>query len=413
MMGTDVLVVGGGPAGMAAALSAAQSGAGSVLIVERNERLGGILNQCIHNGFGLTLFGKELTGPEYAGRYADQIGQAEIPCLFNTTVVSMTGNKEVLIRNTDGERQIEAGAVILATGCRERPRGAISIPGSRPAGVYSAGTVQKLINCCGYMPGKRAVILGSGDIGLIMARRLTLEGAHVEAVCEIMPYSSGLKRNIVQCLEDYDIPLYLSHTVTRIFGRERVEGVEISGVDEHLAPVEGTQRFIECDTLLLSVGLIPENELAGYAGIVMDAKTGGPLVNDRLETSVPGIFACGNSLHVHDLADFASLEAVEAGKNAAAYVKAGGEACQEFECRAGNGIGSVVPQRMSAKALAEGATAYIRVGRPFENASIVIKRGDRVIRTVRSPRLTPGEMVKTVVRDSGDGDLTFEVDSHD
>lgn len=404
----EVLVIGGGPAGMAAALSARENGARDVTIVERGDSLGGILNQCIHNGFGLTLFGEELTGPEYAGRYARQVREAEIPCLLHTTVTSLSARGDVTMQSPLGVTHLTPGAVVLATGCRERPRGAISIPGDRPAGIYSAGTAQKLINCYGYLPGRRVVILGSGDIGLIMARRLTLEGAHVEAVCEIMPYSTGLTRNIVQCLEDYSIPLLLSHTVTRIFGRERVTAVEISRVDENRRPVES--RVVECDTLLLSVGLIPENELIRAAGAGMDNATGGPVVDDRLETDHPGVFSCGNCLHVHDLADYASMEAVEAGRSAAAHVSGSGNERAPIACRCGFGVGSVVPQRLTAKALTKGATLYIRVKKPFGRASLAVRQGERVVAKIRSPRLTPGEMVRAVVKGGApDGDLTIEV----
>ena len=318
--GVDVLIIGGGPAGMAAALSASENGAEKVLIIERNESLGGILNQCIHNGFGITLFNEELTGPEYAHRYIEKIKSSKVEYLLDTMVTSINKNKEVTIQNTRGVKIIKSKAIILATGCRERPRGAINIPGSRPAGVYSAGTAQQLINCKGLIPGKKVVILGSGDIGLIMARRFTLEGSKVEAVCEIMKHSSGLTRNIVQCLEDFNIPLYFSCTVTKVYGNERVEGVDISDVDENLIPIANTSRFIECDTLLLSVGLIPENELFGSISDDFNSKTQGPVVNEKLETNIDGIFACGNSLHVHDIVDNASIEAEKAGKNAANYV---------------------------------------------------------------------------------------------
>lgn len=410
MQQVDLLVIGGGPPGMSAALSAKANGVESMIIVERNEALGGILNQCIHNGFGLNLFKEELTGPEFACKFIDKIEETGITYLLNTTVVSLSSDKTAILQNSEGIHTIKAKAVIIATGCRERPRGAINIPGSRPAGIYSAGTAQKLINCCGYMPGKKAVILGSGDIGLIMARRLTLEGAEVKAVCEIMPYSSGLTRNIIQCLNDFNIPLYLSHTVTRIFGRERVNGVEISAVDKNYKPVKGTEKFIECDTLLLSVGLIPENELSECASALMDNTTHGPSVNDKLQTSIEGIFSCGNALHVHDLADYASQEAEDAGRNAAIYVKGGQKSEQECALHRGFGIGSAVPQRISNDGLASGVTIYLRVREPYEKAHIEIKRNERIIKTIKSVRLTPGEIIKTVIQDKSDGgDLSAEV----
>lgn len=329
-MKTDLVIIGGGPAGMAAALSARREGV-SVLILERDRELGGILNQCIHNGFGLHTFGEELTGPEYADRYAKQVAQAQIPCLLNTIAVDVQGGDPCRItamNRHQGLFEIQAGAVVLAMGCRERPRGAMNIPGFRPAGIYSAGTAQRLVNMEGRMPGREVVVLGSGDIGLIMARRMSLQGAKVRLVAEIMPYSGGLKRNIVQCLDDFGIPLRLSHTVSEIHGKDRVEGVTLVRVDENLNPIEGTQEYIACDTILLSCGLIPENELSEGAGAEMDPVTQGPVVNAALETTAEGIFACGNVLHVHDLADNVSKEARRAGAFAAAYVKKGRNAGQ-------------------------------------------------------------------------------------
>lgn len=321
----DIVIIGGGPAGLAAAVSARKSGAGSVLILERDKELGGILNQCIHNGFGLHTFKEELTGPEYADRYAKQVKEENIPFLLSTIVVDIRmeeGKKLVTAMNKeDGLFEVEAEAVILAMGCRERPRGALNIPGYRPAGIYSAGTAQRFVNMEGRMPGKEVVILGSGDIGLIMARRMTLEGAKVKAVAELMPYSGGLKRNIVQCLEDYGIPLKLSTTVVDIRGKERVEGVTLARVDGHLKPIPGTEEEIPCDTLLLSCGLVPENELSIGMGVKLNPVTNGPLVNECLETNLPGVFACGNVLHVHDLVDYVSQEAAAAGKYAAEYVR--------------------------------------------------------------------------------------------
>ncbi len=321
----DIVIIGGGPAGLAAAVSARNSGAGSILILERDKELGGILNQCIHNGFGLHTFKEELTGPEYADRYAKQVKEENIPFLLSTIVVDIRmeeGKKLVTAMNKeDGLFEVEAEAVILAMGCRERPRGALNIPGYRPAGIYSAGTAQRFVNMEGRMPGKEVVILGSGDIGLIMARRMTLEGARVKAVAELMPYSGGLKRNIVQCLEDYGIPLKLSTTVVDIRGKERVEGVTLARVDGHLKPIPGTEEEIPCDTLLLSCGLVPENELSIGMGVKLNPVTNGPLVNESLETNLPGVFACGNVLHVHDLVDYVSQEAAAAGKYAAEYVR--------------------------------------------------------------------------------------------
>lgn len=316
----DVAIIGGGPAGMSAAVAAKEAGAKSVCIIERDKHLGGILQQCIHNGFGLHKFGEELTGPEYAQRYEEIVDELKIEVLVDTMVTDLSDQKIVTcVNQEEGEFQLEAKSVVLAMGCRERPRGALNIPGERPAGVITAGTAQKFVNIKGYMPGKKIVILGSGDIGLIMARRMTLEGAKVKAVCEIMEDSGGLTRNIVQCLKDFDIPLKLHHTVTNIHGRERVEGVTISRVDENLTPIDGTQEYISCDTLMLSVGLIPENELSKKAGVAMDSKTKGPIIDENKETNVSGIFACGNVTRVHELVDFVSIEGEIAGKNAALY----------------------------------------------------------------------------------------------
>ena len=318
----DIVIVGGGPAGLAAALAARENGVADILILEREDRLGGILNQCIHNGFGLHTFQEELTGPEYAARYIEKVEELQIPYKLQTMVLNIMPDKRVAAMNReDGLFEIQAKAVILAMGCRERPRGALNIPGFRPAGIYTAGTAQRLVNIEGFLPGRKIVILGSGDIGLIMARRLTLEGARVQAVVEILPKSGGLQRNIAQCLEDFDIPLLLRHTVVDIKGRERVSGVTVSAVDEQGKPIPGTGQEYDCDTLLLSVGLIPENELTRELGARMDPATHGPVVNEKLETTIPGVFACGNVLHVHGLVDSVSEEAAEAGKNAAVSIK--------------------------------------------------------------------------------------------
>ncbi len=391
----DVVIIGGGPAGLAAALAAReQSPEASVLILERDRALGGILQQCIHNGFGLHYFGEELTGPEYVDRFIRRLEGKDIEVWLDTMVLEIGENRRVVCVSAErGLVALEAGAVVLAMGCRERPRGAL-IPGTRPAGVYTAGTAQRLNNIDGYLPGKHIVILGSGDIGLIMARRMTWEGAKVELVAEIMPYSSGLKRNIVQCLEDNGIPLLFNHTVTRVHGRERVEGVTVSEVDPATRlPIRGTARFVPCDTLLLSVGLIPENELSRGAGVEIDAVTGGAIVDERRQTSVSGVFACGNVLHVHDLVDNVSVEAAIAGRAAAHYALVGADAAPQRAVRAGRGVRYVVPQRISAEAAGK-LDVYFRVDNVYRAATLEVLSGEEVILRRKRPIVTPGEMEK-------------------
>lgn len=389
----DIVVIGGGPAGMAAAVAAYDAGVRDVVIIDREDSLGGILRQCIHNGFGLHKLGRELTGPEYAEAYADMVRQRGITVYTETMVTGLTADRVVTACNRQGILEIQAGAVILAMGCRERSRGALNISGSRPAGVYSAGTAQKLINCMGYSVGKRVVILGSGDIGLIMARRMSLEGAKVEAVCEIMPYSGGLTRNIVQCLEDFGIPLYLSHTVAQIHGEKRVEGVTIAQVDEKRQIIDSTRRYIPCDTLLLSVGLIPENELTRQAGIPMDPVTNGALVDEQRQTAVSGIFACGNVLQVHDLVDYVSDEAELAGKGAANYVKNQCAAGSSLSVKAGNGVRYVLPQRVNVQS-GEPVSLFLRVTEPFGKVRFTVTSGEQVLATANHLKAVPGEMVK-------------------
>ena len=391
-----IIVVGGGPAGMAAAVAAYDAGVTDVVILDREPQLGGILRQCIHNGFGLHKLGQELTGPEYAAVYEQKVLERGIKVYYEATVTAVSPEKVVTAQCREGILKFQAQAVILAMGCRERSRGALNICGSRPAGVYSAGTAQKLMNCEGYMVGKKVVILGSGDIGLIMARRMSLEGAKVEAVCELMPYSGGLTRNIVQCLEDFGIPLYLSTTVAQIHGDKRLEGVTIAQVDERRQPIEETKRYIPCDTLLLSVGLIPENELTRACGIPMDPITNGALVDDICQTAIPGIFACGNVLQVHDLVDYVSEEAERAGIGAANLILNGAAQGDVVSTKPGNGVRYVIPQNV--RKTGNDVSLFLRVTQPFGKVKFTVTSGDQVLATAKRLKAAPGEMEKLTVK---------------
>lgn len=395
----DIVIIGAGPAGLAAAVAAYNAGVKDILIIERDKEAGGILNQCIHNGFGLHRFGEELSGPEYAGKYIDMLENTSIEIKLGAMVIGMEGKTLSVVSEKDGFEQIEAKAVILAMGCRERNRGPIFVPGGRGRGVFTAGSAQRYLNINGYLVGKRVVILGSGDIGLIMARRMTLEGAKVLAVAEIMPFTNGLARNVAQCLEDYDIPLYLSHTVTNVIGKNHVEGIVISQVDENMKPIEGTEKHFECDTLLLSVGLVPENEITRGAGIEIDPRTNGAVVGEDMQTGLAGVFACGNVLHVHDLVDYVSAESEKAGINAAKYVlsgcvNSGGEVTY---IQNGVNVGYTVPQKIEIEKVEKSTEVFFRVRKKIRYCEILVESEGEKIASFRREYLAPGEMQKIVL----------------
>ena len=398
----DVVIIGGGPAGLAAAVELHKQGIRNMIILEREAMLGGILRQCIHDGFGLGRFGESLSGPEYAQAFIDEVNKREIPYETSATVLSLTADRVVTASTRSGLRQYQAKAVVLAMGCKERSRGALGIPGERPAGVFTAGTAQAYMNLYNRMPGKEVIILGSGDIGMIMARRMTLEGAHVQAVFELMPYPSGLPRNIVQCLDDYNIPLYLSHTVTEIHGRDRLTGVTISEVDANRRPIPGTEKEYKCDTLILSVGLIPENKLLEDAGIAIDPHTNGAVVDENLQTNVPGVFSAGNVLHVHDLVDYVSGEAKEAGARAAQYIKGGKtDSLKEniVQIIPENGVRYTVPSTIRLSHMKNTQTVRFRVGREYRNVKVCIYADDQLLRSLPKKTMAPGEMENIILMD--------------
>lgn len=390
----DIAVIGGGPAGLAAAIEAKKHGAGKVLLIDRDVELGGILQQCVHNGFGLHIFREELTGTEYAERFIKELKELGIEYKLDTMVLSITEEKVIsMVNKTEGIVNIRARAVILAMGCRERTRGALNIPGTRPSGIFTAGTAQRFINKEGYMVGRNVVILGSGDIGMIMARRLTLEGARVRVVVEALPYPGGLVRNVVQCLNDFDIPLLLNHTIVDIKGKDRIEGVTIAEVDENRKPIDGSSQYYECDTLLLSVGLIPENELSKGIGVKLDPVTGGPVVNESMETTIKGIFACGNVVHVHDIVDYVTEESRKAGRSAALFVnEKGGEWGEPICTKTGNGIRYIVPHLIRKDKVEHSVDLFMRVDKVFMDKKLVVKSGDTVIRVIKKAYMRPGEM---------------------
>lgn len=408
----QAVVIGGGCGGLAAAAKLKQEGLKDVVLIEKDAELGGVLNQCIHNGFGLTTFKEQLSGPSFAERYEDQVREAGVEVKLNTMVTHMSSDKIIeYVNREEGYQKLQADIIILSVGCYERSRGALAISGQRPTGVYTAGQAQKYLNIDGYMVGKRVFILGSGDIGLIMARRMSLEGAKVLGVAELMPYSNGLPRNMKQCLDDFEIPLYLSHTVTDVFGEDRLEKIELTKVDENRNPIPGSEMYFDVDTLLLSVGLIPENSLAEEAGIAMDMITRGPVVDENYMTSVPGIFACGNGLHVHDLADFVTKQAGEAALGALRYLKA---SCDSYcDINAGNLIAYVVPAKLHRENLPKTVTLYFRVRKPLTDVTIEISKGDKVIRSIHKDHMIPSEMEQVIIANSmledAEGDIQVQI----
>ena len=408
----QAVVIGGGCGGLAAAAKLKQEGLKDVVLIEKDAELGGVLNQCIHNGFGLTTFKEQLSGPSFAERYEDQVREAGVEVKLNTMVTHMSSDKIIeYVNREEGYQKLQADIIILSVGCYERSRGALAISGQRPTGVYTAGQAQKYLNIDGYMVGKRVFILGSGDIGLIMARRMSLEGAKVLGVAELMPYSNGLPRNMKQCLDDFGIPLYLSHTVTDVYGEDRLEKIELAKVDENRNPIPGSEMYFDVDTLLLSVGLIPENSLAEEAGIAMDMSTRGPVVDENYMTSVPGIFACGNGLHVHDLADFVTKQAGEAALGALRYLKT---SCDSYcDIKAGNLIAYVVPAKLHRENLPKTVTLYFRVRKPLTDVTIEISKGDKVIRSIHKDHMIPSEMEQVIIANSmledAEGDINVQI----